>query len=167
MRFTLSNARLSFNLSDTEATTGDSFEPLPEGWYDAVIDEVEEAESKSAKNLGKPMYVVDYKIEGGDFDGRTKREWACLWEGALFTIVSLQKAIGRPETVSDGKLEVMSADELVGKRLKLRIKHKEETYVDKEGQSVTATRDNIQSRAVIGGASKPAAKATKQTGFKL
>lgn len=158
--------RLSFNLNANEETTGDAFEPLPEGWYDAVIDEVTEDASKSKNNLGKPMYVVDYKIEGGEFDGRTKREWACLWEGALFTIVSLQKAIGRPETVSGGKLEVLAADELIGQRVRIKIKHKEETYTNKEGEEVTATRDNISARGTVGGKGAPAKKA-KAEGFTL
>ena len=160
-------ARLSFSLTDNEATSGDSFEPLPEGWYNVVIDSVEEQESKSAKNKGKPMYVIDYKVQGGDFDGRTKREWSCLWAGALFTQVSLQKAIGRPETVANGNLDVLEPDDLVGKELKIKIKHKEESYTDKEtGEEKPVIRDNIQSRAAVdGGSTKKSAG--KKGGFSL
>lgn len=160
--------RLSFNLTSNEETSGDAFEPLPEGWYDVVVDAVSEEASKSPKNSGKPMYVVDYKIEGGDFDGRTKREWSCLWAGALFTQVSLQKAIGRPETVEGGKLEVLTPDELIGERLRIKIKHKQEKYTPKDStEEVETTRDNISARAAIGGAeAKPKAKAGK-SGFSL
>ena len=54
-----------FNLSDVQEST--SFEVLPKGTYDAVIEELEFTHSQSS---GVPMIHVVYSIVGGEHEGR-------------------------------------------------------------------------------------------------
>lgn len=145
----MTNARLSFNLSE-EDVKGKSFEPVAEGWYDVVIDNVEEQASKSEKHSGKPMYVVYFKAVNEEFNG-TQRTYACLWEGALFTIINIMKSTGFKVEV--GKLEIPEADEFIGKELQIKLVI--EDYVNNDGEA--AKRNNVKSFKALGG-SKPAAK---------
>jgi hypothetical protein len=109
---------------DEDVATGGAFEPLPKGWYHVEIEDVEEVASKSAKNLGKPMYKYKLKVVGGDFDGRKLFPQACLWPEAIFTQRDIQAALGIELGESkNGKRTFLIADEddLIGKELKVRV----------------------------------------------
>lgn len=145
----MTNSRISFSLT-AEDVAGRSFEPVAEGWYDVTIDNVEEKDSQSAKNAGKPMYVVDFKSLDERFTG-SQRTYACLWYEARFTIVDLSKAVGFP--VTEGEFTVRDADEFIGKELQIKLAI--EDYTNKDGEA--AKRNTIKGFKALGG-SKPAAK---------
>lgn len=146
----MTNSRISFNITE-EDVAGRSFEPAPAGWYDVTVDNVEEAESKSEKNSGKPMYVVDFKSLDESFVGK-QRTYACLWYEARFTIVDLMKATGFK--VVAGELEIPDADDFIGKELSIKLAV--EDYKTKEGED--AKRNAIKGFRALGGATKAPAK---------
>jgi len=157
---------------DEAVANGSDFTPLPAAWYDVEIDEVEEKESTSAKNPGKPMYKYKLKVVGGDHDGRILFVTACLWNEAIFTQVDIQKALGiEPEDLGNGKKKFVIADEddLVGKELKVRVvlkdkyvKPGEEAELDEDGNPV---KDNeVKSFKARGATSPAAAKGGKAKG---
>ena len=147
----MTNARISFDLTESDAE-GSAFAVAPAGEYDVVIDNVEEAESKSPKNLGKPMYVVYFKSLDESFTG-TQRTYACLWYEARYTIVDLMKASGFK--VEAGKLEIPDADDFIGKEVTIKLAV--ETYTNKDGDE--AERNAVKSIKAIGGKKAPAKKA--------
>lgn len=149
----MTNARISFNISE-EDVVGRTFEPVEAGWYDVTIDNVEEAESKSEKNTGKPMYIVDFKSLDEKFTGK-QRTYACLWYEARFTIVDLMKATGFK--VVAGDLEIPPADDFIGKELSIKLAI--EDYTTKEGEK--SKRNTIKEYRALGTAPKTAAAAKK------
>jgi hypothetical protein len=117
---------IKVSLSDQEASSGDrSFDPMPIGKYHAVIHAVELAESESDNNPGKPMLNFEFVVQ--DTPGRwqeyaNRHDFvnACLWEGAMYTIVGILKALpsqkGNKNAYednldSDGNLEVPTEPE--------------------------------------------------------
>lgn len=157
--------RLTFDLSANEASTGDPYSPLPEGSYDVIIDDVTDKPAKS----GKAMYTLTYKVEGGDQDGKTHRDYSVLSSGALFTQVSIQKALEMDDTFTrdaEGKItniEIASPDELIGKRLNITIRHKDGEY---NGEKVVNA--NVSSRRPIkAGATKKATAKKSSSNFAL
>jgi len=137
-------AREALIIDEEVANGGGAFKPLPQDWYHVEIEDVEEVESKSAKNLGKPMYKYKFKIIGGDLDGRKTFTQACLWPEAIFTQRDIQKAIGYPslgEPRADGKRPFLTADEdeLIGKELKIYVVVKDKFV--KEGEEAEKNPD--------------------------
>jgi hypothetical protein len=154
---------------DEDIATGGNFTPLPKAWYDVEIEDVEEVASKSAKNLGKPMYKYKFKVVGGDFDGRKLFTQACLWPEAIFTQRDIQAALGFPlgEPNAQGKRAFLIADEdeLIGKELKVQVivkdayvKAGEEPELDEKGEPL---KDNEIKRFAARAGSAPAAGAKK------
>lgn len=106
------------NVSAKEQAAG-TFEPIPAGWYTCTISDGELVESKSTKNKGKPMYELQFTVNEGQHEGRKVRTFACLWSGALYTIVNLMKALGYE--VEEGDLEVPEIDELLGRDVLVKV----------------------------------------------
>lgn len=173
-------AREALIIDEEVANGGGAFKPLPQDWYTVEIEDVEEVASKSAKNLGKPMYKYKFKIIGGDFDGRKTFTQACLWPEAIFTQRDIQKAIGFAslgERNAQGKIPFLTADEdeLIGKELKIYlivkdkfVKAGEEAEVDEDNNPL---KDNeVKKFAPLKGSTPAAAKkagAKKAGGFDL
>ena len=90
---------IKVNVSEQEATSGDrNFDIMPVGKYHGVITSVELEESGSEDNYGKPMLAFEFTIQ--DTPGTwqkyaNRKDWvrACLWDGALYTIVGILKAM--------------------------------------------------------------------------
>jgi hypothetical protein len=87
---------IKVNVSDQESHAGE-YEILPSGNYHAVITEVEQKESKSEKNTGKPMLYFTLNIQEGKYAEKTMGVNACCWDGALYTIINMLKALGEYE----------------------------------------------------------------------
>lgn len=167
-------AREALIIDEEVANGGGTFKPLPAGWYTVEIEDVEEKESKSAKNLGKPMFNYKFKVIGGDHDGRKIFTTACLWKEAIFTQRDIQAALGlykRGET----SFQIADEDQLIGKELKIRVvvkdkyvKPGEEPELDEDGEPV---KDNeVKGFGPVAGAAPAAGKkagAKKAGGFDL
>lgn len=96
---------LRVNFSDQEAASeAFSFEPIPSSSYHAKITEIEERESKSDKNFGKPYWAVTLVIQEGQHADR--RLWAnvMLFDGALFSLAQLLKATDHADALESGKI---------------------------------------------------------------
>ena len=148
--------RIVLDLDGDLAQGSGNFEPLPEGWYDVIIDDVEARTSKSDKNSGKPMYGYKFKVEGGDFDGRIVFTNACLWKEAIFTQRDIQQAIGTWES-GNGKLEINTPEELIGQTLKIKVAIRE----------YNGEQQNDVKRFLSSDGAAPKAKAKKSGGFSL
>lgn len=117
--------RLTIDVTANDVAMASS-ELVPVGNYDAIIDDVEQTSPKSGDNVGKPMYRVKFKIDGGPQNGRVATSQVCLWDGALISFFQLMEAIGKK--IEPGKMEVPLPSELIGKKVAIRIKH--ESYND-------------------------------------
>lgn len=118
------------NLSSEEAASeAREIILLPAGLYPIAITDIELAESKSAKNLGKPYYRVECTIqdEPGLPEGATGRKLyanAMLFDGALYTIVQMMKALNLE--VNQGQMTIPGPEFWVGQRMTavVRLKNK-------------------------------------------
>jgi hypothetical protein len=106
------------NVSTKEATAGPQ-EPFASGKYHLVISDVEMRESKSNKNKGKPMYGMEFTVQESELlktpaevVGRKVYTNACLWDGALYTIIGLMKALEME--VNEGQLEIPEPEDFLG-----------------------------------------------------
>jgi len=109
------------NVSDREDSAG-SYQPLPSGNFRCVITDVDPRESQSEANPGKPMLYFTMTVQDGPYAEREMGVNACLWEGALYTIINLLKAIGEYENCksADG-LDIPDAPEFyLGRELNVR-----------------------------------------------
>src|ERR1700760_4045683 len=88
---------IKVNVSDQEDKSGGDYVPLPSGTYNCVITEVEPKSSQSDNNYGKPMLYFYLTVQDGKFAERVMGVNACCWDGALYTIINILKAIGEYE----------------------------------------------------------------------
>jgi hypothetical protein len=124
---------IKVNVSEQEDKSGDR-EPLPVGKYHMAITDCRLDSPKQGDNVGKPMLVFEFTVQDSDdsqVQGRKAREFvnrkdfvnACLWEGALYTIVGILKAINEYKNCTDenGNLEVPDDPEFyLGRQLYVR-----------------------------------------------
>jgi hypothetical protein len=114
---------IKVNVSEQESRSGDR-EPLPAGKYHMAITDVTMSSPADGENIGKPMLVFEFTVqdspdtqvpnrESKDFLNRKDFVNACLWEGALYTIVGILKALGEYENSldSNGDLDVPTEPE--------------------------------------------------------
>lgn len=81
---------LVFDLSGVEEQT--SFELIPKGIYDAVVDELEFGESKA----GNPMITVKYQLTDAQYENRTLYDyWVLAGNGSEFGLAKLKKFLVR------------------------------------------------------------------------
>jgi hypothetical protein len=105
---------LKVNFSSEEASSeARSIELLPRGEYHVKIFDVEERESQSEKNNGKPYWAIQFKVQDGKYADRSVWCNCMLFEGALYTFAQLMKALGYD--TSEGEFEVPDEDTLVGR----------------------------------------------------
>ena len=90
---------IKVNVSEQEAQSGErNFDPLPSGKFHSAITAVELQESQSENHPGEPMLNFEFTIQ--DTPGTwqkfaNRKDWvnACLWDGALYTIIGILKAL--------------------------------------------------------------------------
>jgi hypothetical protein len=94
------------NLSDEEARSQDR-EPLPSGKFHYKITDMDLMFVKAGgKNEGKPYINFEFTVQDGNYT--TRKDWtnAMCFEGALYTISQILKALGHPINVGpDGKFK--------------------------------------------------------------
>jgi hypothetical protein len=112
---------LRLNLNEKEAST-EAREDLVPGKYRCHIIECNPKISKSEKNPGKPMYefVLQVNQEVPKFGGNRIWTTACLWEGALYTIVGINKALGIMEQGAT-QIEVLPPADYIGQELIVKM----------------------------------------------
>jgi hypothetical protein len=137
------------NMSDKEADSEvRAGTPLPKGEYLVVVDEVDLEESKSTKNRGKPMFNFKFKVLEGDFEGRNIYARAMLWDGALYTISQMMKAVGLDpkQKGEDGQVRIPPARWWQGKQMVavVVLKPKFEKNPETEAYDVPVYEDAAQ-----------------------
>jgi hypothetical protein len=99
------------NVSEQEDRSGE-YQPLPSGKFHVIITDVEPKESQSENNFGKPMLYFYMTIQDGPYADRVMGVNACLWDGALYTIIGILKALGKYEDCKTANgLEIPDAPE--------------------------------------------------------
>ena len=140
--------KLNLTGEEIKAAQGNSFPPLAEGIYGAVIYEAKFKDSRA----GNPMYEITFKItEGPEGIGRQVRGWFTLTPKALFKVVELNKAVGFPYPTKDtpaGEFEFNDADDYLSKQVNIQLVQEpyESVEEDEDGNEVeiTAYRNNIK-----------------------
>jgi hypothetical protein len=115
------------NVSEQEDKAG-AREPLPAGKFHVAVTDVQLVESQSDDNLGKPMLAFEFTVQDTpgswqEFHGRKDFTNACLWDGALYTIIMVLKAMGRYDDLKDanGELDIPTEPEFyLGEELIIR-----------------------------------------------
>lgn len=107
---------LKVNFSSQEATSeARSVELLPKGEYHVKITDVELREcGENSKNPGKPYWGMEFTIQDGKYEDRKVWTNCMLFEGALYTLSQLVKALGY--NITDGSsFEVPDGEDLIGR----------------------------------------------------
>lgn len=137
------------NMTQKEAASESrDVELLPIGKYLMAITDVEvrevTSEPKPGKrdNRGKPYYAIEFTIQDGDYDGRKAWTNAMIFDGALFTVVNILKALGVPFSGTDENPTfqvpgfepnvVPPAGWFLGKVMVVRVAHSKGGIKDKE-----------------------------------
>lgn len=83
------------------------FEPLPEGMYEATVFEVEQ---RIGKDSGKPYLNWQFKIQGGDYDGRRAFYMTSLAPNALWKLkqVLINLGFDKEDLVGNFDLDITS-----------------------------------------------------------
>ncbi len=111
----------NLNFDATKVAPATAFTPLPDGWYDMVIIEAEMAPSEKAGEMLKLRLEID-ETKHPAMHGRSVFDRLCLnhptsqqaREIAQRTLSSICHAIGR--------LQTSDTDELLGQRVKVRVR---------------------------------------------
>jgi len=97
------------------------FEPIPEGKYDATVFEVEQRISQSS---GQPYLNWQFKIQGGEFDGRRAFYMTSLQPQALWKLKQVLSNLGFDEEALSGDFE-LDPSELAGLECTVVIAHEQ------------------------------------------
>ena len=109
---------ISVDFTDVESN---EYEPIPEGRYQATVFDVEQKPSKSSDF---PYLNWQFKIQGGDYDGRRVFMMTSLKPNALWKLKDVLDEIA-PEIDTSGKLD-LDLTELMG--LNCRVEVIQEEY---------------------------------------
>ncbi len=126
--------KVDFTQDDVSTTGAKGFEPLPSGFYEVDITDIEITEVKSGPNAGKPMFKVETTIsEGEAFENRK------LWFNVmLFNLVGKDgssqnwflaqflKATGNGHALTTG--EIPSVENFEGKHVTVSVRRKVDVY---------------------------------------
>lgn len=137
-----------------EVKASNSFAPLPAGWYNVAVFNAEEKaydgpNSKGKEHAGEPYYNLELRVIEGDFNARRLygiqvplfTKWGpSTKEGPnkgkrfptnfLPFFEALADEFGDPE----GEFEVPDADDLLGKKLTVRVRVVADDYKIKQGE---------------------------------
>lgn len=115
--------RLTFDLTDDQATEGGGFELIEEGTYDVEISEAED--TQSAKK-GTKQYKIQYKATDGGFKG-VLFEDVYITPGTLLKgLKAFIKATGRGPVPTREDQSIPLAEDLIGAEMTITVVH--ETY---------------------------------------
>lgn len=124
---------LKVNFTDQEATSVVREIP-PSGEYLVSITDGEIAIVKPGKkNTGKQFWKLKFVIQDGPYAGTTLLSTVMLFDGALYSLAQLMKALGYD--INSGDFVVPGLDDIIGKQVNVRgFKRPAET---KDGQELS------------------------------
>jgi hypothetical protein len=153
------------NISSKEASAeGRSTALLPRGDYHVKVTDgsIEEC-SPTAKNAGKPYYNLELTIQSGPHEGRKLYDNAMLFEGALYTIVQIMKALGH--NVEEGEMIVPSLDEIIGQDFIVAVR-KEPAKGDYDERNAVKSYMKYDPSKPLGGATAVAATTDRRSALR-
>jgi hypothetical protein len=112
------NEPIRINMTAKEAKSG-PMDPLPNGKYLVAITDIEVAEVQNAPkpgkkdNRGEKYYKIELTVQEGEYDGRLIWTNAMLFDGALYSISGMLKAVGVDIDPSTGWFQVPGFEECV------------------------------------------------------
>jgi hypothetical protein len=110
---------LTVNMSSKEAAAK-AFDDIPVGKYNCVITDYSLEEcGPNSKNPGENYYRFEFTIQDGKYEGQHLFANAMLFDGALYTISNLMKAVGF--AVTEGEMEIPDGEEFVTKPVICRV----------------------------------------------
>lgn len=125
----LSDLRVNFSEEEASSEARD-FDPLPGGKYLCKITDYEVRYSTSEKNNGKPYWAITLTVQDGKYEGRKVWSNVMLFNGALYSLAQLLKAIGREDALKSGKIP--NGDELLGKDVVINLAKQRDTYKEQQ-----------------------------------
>ena len=134
------NGGMVFDLSGVEENK--SFEVIPKGTYDAVVDELDFGESKA----GNPMVTVKYALTSPEYENRVIFDyWVLQGKGSEFGLAKLKKFLTRvvPETDLSSFNPQTFADEgaAVGKECRLSLGIQTQKQGEYKGEKRNTVKD--------------------------
>lgn len=109
---------LKVNFTDQESSSSVREIP-PSGEYLVAITDGEIKEVKPGrKNTGKPFWQLKLVIQDGAYAGATLISSVMLFDGALYSLAQLMKALGRD--INSGDFVVPSLDEIIGQNVNVK-----------------------------------------------
>ena len=123
----------------TAPATNDAFEvdltsvqkssyAIPDGIYAAKCIDVTQDVSKS----GNPMFVWEFELVGGDYNGRTFKSWTAITPAAMWKVAETVQALGVGQT---GRVVKFKRSDVIGKACGLVIEKDE--YNGKENSKIS------------------------------
>lgn len=107
---------LVVNLTDVQEL---KFENVPKGTYDAEVDEAVYGMSTSS---GSPMITFTWKISGGEYDGKTLKQFLSFSVKALpGTKTNINRVAPELSTVQFKPKELCDQGYFLGKKCKIRV----------------------------------------------
>lgn len=140
---------MKVNLKDVKGST---FDPIPEGLYQAVV---EKTELTAAKDSGNPMIKVTLKITDGDFKNRLVWDNFVLIENSLWKLKGFFAAAKSDLAESTSVSEQELATAMSGVRVSVYL----EPRVGNNGQATS----NVKNYRAIEGEPAPSVAASKKT----
>jgi len=124
---------LHVNFTGEEASSeARVLKPAPNGWYHCTVFEIEEKEAgDEAKNPGAPYWAVTLQcIQEGDHYKRRFWDNVMLFNGALYSLAQLMKALGYDIKQED--FEVPDIEEVIGKEVLISVARVRDKYNEKK-----------------------------------
>jgi hypothetical protein len=152
---------IKVNMSGKEGSSA-PLENLPVGKYFVAVTDGELKASTSAKNNGKPYYSMELTVQDGEYDGRKLFTNVMCFEGALYSMAQILKALDVPvEVTGQGESavvtfhvpggeweenEIPDLDWFLGKQFVVKVEiSKERTVKSPEGDKTYPPRNDVKS----------------------
>lgn len=118
---------LRVNFSDKEAKAqGQGADLMPRGNYHVICTDGSWEEcGPNSKNPGKPYWKIECTIQDGPYTGRHLFTNVMLFEGALYTLSQIMKAMGL--NTDAGDVEVPELEQVIGTHFVVGVSVKKET----------------------------------------
>lgn len=124
--FNINDLRVDFSEKESSSEARD-FDPLPSGKYHVAVTEVEiKTCGPESKNPGKKYYSLTLAVQEGPYENRKLWANVMLFNGALYSLVQILKAMGRPYQGSGVK--VPTPEDLEGYEFTVNVVKQVDTY---------------------------------------
>jgi hypothetical protein len=130
----VSNLRVNFSEQEA-ASEAREYTPVPSGKYPCYITDYETKFSTSQKNNGKPYWSLTLTVQDGNqYAGRKFFANVMLFDGALYSLSQLCKALGGEWEKALETGQIPHGDGLVGREVTAVVVKKVDAYKIEQGE---------------------------------